>query len=51
LTDQDTIVIDAMSNTAFLVTDQDGLPIPAAKSDKDGRYHLLGDLQLAPLYI
>jgi hypothetical protein len=24
------------------------LPIPAEKSDKDGRYHLFGDLQLAP---
>jgi hypothetical protein len=37
-----------MSNTAFLGTDEDGLPIPAEKSDEDGRYHLHGDLQLAP---
>jgi hypothetical protein len=35
LTEQDTIVIDPMSNSAFLGTDD------------DGRYHLLGDLQLA----
>ncbi len=37
-----------MSNTAFLGTDDDGLPIPAEKSEEDGRYHLSGDLQLAP---
>jgi hypothetical protein len=29
-------------------TDEDGLPIPAEKSNEDGRYHLYGDLQLAP---
>jgi hypothetical protein len=48
LTGIDTVVIDSMSNTAFLGTDDDGLPIPAEKSDEDGRYHLNGDLQLAP---
>jgi hypothetical protein len=37
-----------MSNFAYLGTDEDGLPIPAEKSDEDGRYHLYGDLQLAP---
>ncbi len=37
-----------MSNTAFLGTDEDGLPIAAEKSEEDGRYHLSGDLQLAP---
>jgi hypothetical protein len=37
-----------MSNTAYLGTDEDGLPIPAEKSVEDGRYHLNGDLQLAP---
>jgi hypothetical protein len=37
-----------MSNTAFLGTDDFGLPIPAEKSEEDGRYHLSGDLQLAP---
>ncbi len=37
-----------MSNTAFLGTDEDGLPITAEKSEEDGRYHLSGDLQLAP---
>jgi hypothetical protein len=48
LTEIDTVVIDSMSNTAYLGTDEDGLPIPAEKSVKDGRYHLNGDLQLAP---
>jgi hypothetical protein len=48
MTEIDTVVIDSMSNTAFLGTDEDGLPIPAEKSVGDGRYHLNGDLQLAP---
>jgi hypothetical protein len=48
LTGIDTVVIDSMSNTAFLGTDDDGLPILAEKSEEDGRYHLNGDLQLAP---
>jgi hypothetical protein len=45
LTGNDSVVIDSMSNTA---TDDDGLPIPAEKSEEDGRYHLKGELQLAP---
>jgi hypothetical protein len=48
LTKIDTVVIDPMSNSAYLGTDEDGLPIPAEKSKEDRRYHLLGDLQLAP---
>jgi hypothetical protein len=48
LTEIDTVVIDFMSNTAFLGTDEDGLPIPGEKSEEDGRYHLHGDLQHAP---
>jgi hypothetical protein len=48
LTEIDTMVIDSMSNTAFLGSDDDGLPIPAEKSEEDRRYHLSGDLQLAP---
>ncbi len=48
LTEIDTVVIDLMSNSAYLGTDEDGLPIPAEKSDEDGQYHLYGDLQLAP---
>jgi hypothetical protein len=48
LTEFDTVIIDLMSNSAFLGTDEDGLPIPAEKFEEDGRYHLYGDLQLAP---
>ncbi len=48
LTEIDTVVIDSMPNTAYLGTDEDSLPIPAEKSEEDGRYHLSGDLQLAP---
>ncbi len=48
LTEIDLVVIDSMSNTAFLGTDEDGLPILAEKSEEDGRYHLNRDLQLAP---
>jgi hypothetical protein len=48
LTEIDTVVIDPMSNSAYLGTDEDGLPIPAEKSEEDRRYHLFGDLQLAP---
>jgi hypothetical protein len=35
-TGNDTLVIDSMSNTAFLGTDEDGLPIPAEKSRRMG---------------
>jgi hypothetical protein len=37
-----------MSNSAYQGKDEDGLHIPAEKSHEDGRYHLYGDLQLAP---
>ncbi len=43
-----TIVIDAMANSAYFGTDENGLPMPPAKSGEDGRHHMLGDLQLAP---
>jgi hypothetical protein len=41
------------TSTYIYMPHEDGLPkpIPAEKSDEDGRYHLLGeygDLQLAP---
>jgi hypothetical protein len=47
LRESDTVVIDPMSNSAFLGMDEDSLPIPTEKSDEDGKYHLQGDLQLA----
>jgi hypothetical protein len=43
-----TIVIDAMANSAYLGTDENGLPLLPVKSAEDGRQHLIGDLQLAP---
>ncbi len=42
------MIIDPMSNTAFLGRDEDGLPIPAAKSAEYGCNKLTGDLQLPP---
>ncbi len=44
----DTIVIDAMANSAYFGTDANGLPMRPAKSGEDGRHHMHGDLQLAP---
>jgi hypothetical protein len=46
----DAVIIDPMSkkNSVYLDTDEDGLPIPTEKSTEDGRYHLQGDLQVAP---
>jgi hypothetical protein len=36
------------TNSAYLGTDENGQPVPPVKSGEDGRYHLTGDLQLAP---
>ncbi len=48
LTEFDTVVINPISNSDYLGIDEDSLPIPAEKSDEDGRYHQYGDLHLAP---
>jgi hypothetical protein len=45
----DTVVIDPMSNSAYLGTDEDGLPIPTENSDEDGRYHEFADAEKCPL--
>jgi hypothetical protein len=37
-----------MANSAYFGTDENGLPMPPAKSGEDGRHHMVGDLQLAP---
>jgi hypothetical protein len=37
-----------MANSAYFGTDENGLPMTPAKSGEDGRYHMLGELQLAP---
>ncbi len=44
----DTNVIDAMANSAYFGTDENGLPMPPAKSGEEGRHPMVGDLQLAP---
>jgi hypothetical protein len=43
----DTVVLDLLSNVAFMGTDRDGLPAPAYRAD-DGRYHVVGTLTTAP---
>jgi hypothetical protein len=37
-----------MANSAYFGTDENGLPMPPAKSGEAGRHHMVGDLQLAP---
>jgi len=48
VTKDDTIVMDLWSNSAYMGTDDFGLPVRATKSTTDGRYHIMGDLQAAP---
>jgi hypothetical protein len=43
----DTVVLDLLSNVAFMGTDGDGLPVPAYRAD-DGRFHVVGTLTTAP---
>ncbi len=45
--ESDVVVLDLLSNLAFMGTDVDGLPTPAIKSG-DGKYHILGSLTTAP---
>ncbi len=42
-----TILLDLLSNSAFMGTDEDGLPSPSF-SDGDGKYHIPGSLTAAP---
>jgi len=44
----DSVVIDLWSNSAYMGTDEFGLPVRAAKNTSDGKYHIVGDLQAAP---
>jgi hypothetical protein len=43
----DTVVLDLLSNAAFMGTDDDGLPTPASRAG-DGRYHIIGSLTTSP---
>jgi hypothetical protein len=43
----DKVVLDLLSNSAFMGTDADGLPSPAFAGE-DGTYHIPGSLSAAP---
>jgi hypothetical protein len=43
----DTVVLDLLSNAAFIGTDDDGLPTPASRAG-DGSYHIIGSLTTSP---
>jgi hypothetical protein len=45
----DTVVLDLLSNSAYMGTDVNGLPSPAERAD-DGRYHIPGSLTMAFCY-
>jgi hypothetical protein len=47
LTKEDTVVIDLLSNSVFMGTDQCGLPTEAVRAE-DGSYHIVGSLAIAP---
>ncbi len=44
----DTVVLDLLSNTAYMGTDEDGLPLTAISAG-DGSYHVIVSLTTAPL--
>ena len=44
----DVLVLDLFSNSAYMGTDEAGMPRKAVRSPVDGRYHLTGQLQAAP---
>jgi len=44
----DTVMLDLFSNSAFMGTDDSGLPCRATKGFTDSRYHIQGELQAAP---
>ncbi len=41
LNGSDTVVLDLLSNTAYMGTDKEGLPLPAFRAG-DGSYHVAG---------
>ncbi len=45
--ERDLVVMDLISNVAYMGTDEDGLPSPAVRSG-DGTYHITGSLTTAP---
>jgi hypothetical protein len=47
LTKEDTVVLDLLSNSVFMETDQTGLPTEALRAE-DGSYHIVGSLAVDP---
>jgi hypothetical protein len=47
LNGSDTVVLDLLSNTAYMGTDEDGLPLPAFRAG-DSSYHIAGTLTTTP---
>jgi hypothetical protein len=43
----DTVVVDLLSNTAFMGTDASGLPSESVRAE-GGKYHITGSLTIAP---
>jgi hypothetical protein len=48
ITGGDTVVVDLLSNSTYMGTDDDGIPARPVRSAEDGKYHVLGELQIAP---
>jgi hypothetical protein len=48
LNSRDTVVLDLLSNSAFMGTDSNGLPTETVKMT-DGGYHVIGSLTVAPI--
>ena len=42
----DTVILDLLSNSTYMGSDESGMPTPPCK--EDGRYHVLSNLQIAP---
>ncbi len=45
--EQDIVILDLLSNVAFMGSDSEGIPTPAVRAG-DGRYHIVGALTTAP---
>ena len=47
LGEDDIMIVDLFSNTAFMGTDERGIPMLPEKGE-DGRFHIMGNLEVAP---
>ena len=48
LTGEDTVVLDLLSNSSYMGTDDSGIPSRPVKLAEDKTYHIVGELQVAP---